>query len=162
MNTENSVLFHNTKVYSLLQFEGSRREKGREYKSWVNRVNWVKRNNMLMRRKRELSQTLNFLSVFSFSSHVFVHGPASSARPLFGAHPKIGARNLSSVITSPRLVLNCLSLPPHDFSPTSSYRFVPLHPSGRIISVSSGSVPAQKIWDLRFFSAFLINVVTYL
>ena len=46
MNTRNSVLVHNTKVYSLLQFVSCHQEKESEYESWVDCVSMAKRNNM--------------------------------------------------------------------------------------------------------------------
>ena len=54
------------------------------------------RKTNIMRRKREQTQTMNFLSVFSYSSNVFVcwfhlYGFAFGVKPFFRTHPKMGA-----------------------------------------------------------------------
>ena len=46
--TWNSALVHSNKFFSRRQFVSCRREKEKDYASWVDRVSWEKRKNMLL------------------------------------------------------------------------------------------------------------------
>ena len=110
----------------------------------------------VMRRKREQTQSLNFLSVFFWFSYMLVlwfhlHRFASGVRPLFGGpnfRLSLYFRGwcTTCVSTSSLPTANPLSIPNRPLLLPGS--------RGRSISLSAGSTPAQKIWDLQFFVFF--------
>ena len=161
MNTGNSVLVHYTKVYSLLQFISCCWEKKREFVSWVNHIRWTKET---CQGEREQTQNLDFLSVFSCCSNRFVsrfclHWFTSGGvwDSFWSTPPKIGATIFSLLLPGwcSTDSLYCR----HVFWPMLLSQVVPLLPrsvGGRIISVSSGSTPVQKIWVLQWRGGFLV------
>ena len=139
-------------------FLSSRREKEREYESWVDYVSSIKRNNVSWGERESRIRPRIFLLVFYCSFNVFVgwfrlHKFATDVRPFFGAHPQNGGRNF-------RLFLRFRSWCPTHVStfsclatnfPTRVHRLLLPGVGERTISVLNGSTPMQKIWDLWVF-----------
>ena len=107
---------------------------------------------------------LCFLFLLSnlFTGFVFT-GFSSGVWPLFGAHHKMGARNLLSVFTYSSVVLNSLSLPQHSSSHLPQNE---LFPYFRLVSEGGPYlflvVPDQhrSFGTSFFFKSFLINFFT--
>ena len=110
-------------------------------------------------RKRGQTETVNFL-FHCISNGIFrwfrLYCSASRGRQLFRAHLKRGLQP-SAIFILLHPVFNWLSLPCPVSQPINfQTRVVPLLPLGvgvRNICVFGGSLPAQIIWDLQFFSS---------
>ena len=139
MNTGNSVLVHYIKVYSLLQFVSSHREKEREYERWADRVIWAKRNNLPVMRKKRADTDLKFSSWFSVVVLTCLSaGPHLVQGSFSEPNSKIGLANFRH-LTSSWLVFNWLPLLPHLFSK-------------RVVSFLSHGVSGRNIRFRWFYS----------
>ena len=121
-NTQNSVLFTNTKVYSLTLFNVVVWERGTEYENRVDRVCWTNRNNLSWGEK-DRPWTIFPVSCCSSSALVRCfhrHTCASGVRPLLGAQPQNGPRNFR-VFTSSLAGLQLSSLPRYVSQSTNSF-----------------------------------------
>ena len=130
-------------------------EKNKQNMNWVIHVSWTKRNNMTWGEEESRHRLWIILLVFCCSSNILVHwfhlhSCALGIKLLFGAHPVI------FISTFLWLVFNCflyiITSPSHlTFKPESSPYFRLCQRED--ISVSGGSKPVQKIWDLCSFSS---------
>ena len=168
-NTQNLAWFTDTKVYSLLHFFSCNREKETEYDSWVDRISWRKRKNILWKervRERErvrkkVDTKLKFSFWFSVAVLTFLLANSFSTSAclvwdLFSdLNPKWGLQT-SSFFTLPFLVFNWLSLPRHALPPSNLQNIVasifPPGVGGKNIPVYRGSTMRKRFKTIGFFS----------
>ena len=118
-------------------------------------ISWAKRNSLSLG-EREQTQTLDYILLFWCSSKMFVvrfrlHSWASCVSHFSELTTK-RRPYFSSLFTSSWLVFNCyLSLVISSIQLTFKPESSAWCRRGGGISISSGSTPTQKIWDIQIF-----------